>query len=321
MEIGRVLIIDPEPFLGDLIESKLQSIGLETFSANSSQDGIESAQLLKPDVILLSVNLSGEDGYSCLSKLRKISSLQGVSIALMAALHRTSESLEKGLELGADDFLRKPIEPVELVARVRSLLRLRRHISQLEQQSTKLMELNRDLEKIAIRDPLTGLYTRRYLEQRLQEEMERTRRYGQPLTFVIADIDHFKKVNDTYGHLVGDQVLKNVALIFQQSIRKVDLAARFGGEEFVVIAPAVDREGSLILTERLRSTLASTPLTIQSVDLEIRLQITASFGIAILHGRDHLNLITMEEFMHEADTALYAAKSGGRNRVVINDDA
>ncbi|TXF11896.1 GGDEF domain-containing protein [Pelomicrobium methylotrophicum] len=169
------------------------------------------------------------------------------------------------------------------------------------------------LEQEAITDPLTGLYNRRHLARRLEKEFARARRYGMPLSVLLLDIDHFKCVNDTYGHQVGDQVLNHVARLTLQAIRETDLAARYGGEEFVIIAPNTEASSAAALAERLRRHVETHPLVLHggySGRQEIR--VTVSIGVAGL-GRDTSD---SQHLLQEADEALYRAKQQGRNRVV-----
>jgi diguanylate cyclase (GGDEF)-like protein len=312
---GRVLVVDPEPIVTELIERRLRAAGFETAAAATGQEALSVAGRERFDVILLAMSLPDVDGLGVLSRLRAMPGLDGASIALTASMHRDPESLVRALDLGADDYLRKPIEAVELVARVRALLRLRRHVTELRAQTERLAALNAELERLAVRDPLTGVYNRRHLEQRLAEETDRARRYGQPLTVILCDVDHFKKVNDTHGHAAGDEVLRNVAKLIGRTIRRVDLLARFGGEEFVVVAPATDAAGARVLAERLRAAVAAMPvLTTNGSGMHVALRVTASFGVATARGADQTPAAA-HELVAAADLALYRAKANGRNRV------
>lgn len=317
---GRVLIVDPEPIVSEFIERRLRTAGFETHRAASGREALTTAPLVVPDVILLAMSLPDADGLTVLSRLRAMPSLEGVSIALTASMQRDPESLARGLDLGADDYLRKPIDSVELVARVRALLRLRRNVAELRLKTARLEALNAELERMAVRDPLTGAYNRRYLEQRLDEEVHRARRYGQPLTVIVCDVDHFKQVNDTHGHATGDEVLRSVAMLIKRTIRRVDFLARFGGEEFVVVAPSTDAPGAATLAERLRAAIAAMPvLTTNGSGAHVTVRMTASFGVVTFPGGPTHPSCTGHDLIAAADAALYRAKNNGRNRVEFAD--
>ena len=211
-----------------------------------------------------------------------------------------------GLEAGADDYLSKPFNPGELRARINTGIR----ILDLERS---LREANEQIRKFSITDPLTGCFNRGYLDQTLSREIRRSFRYGRPLSVVLCDIDHFKKVNDTYGHPAGDRVLKEFARCIGSSVRRnVDWLARYGGEEFVLVLPETDLEGARSVAERLRKKISNHSIRIENSEIRI----TSSFGIASLDLKaaddGNLSLFLIEK----ADRMLYRAKLSGRNRVV-----
>ena len=187
------------------------------------------------------------------------------------------------------------------------LQKLREEKARAEALARKLKEANQKLREMAIRDPLTGLYNRRYFQERFQEEMSRAKRYRQPLTVVLADIDHFKRINDTYGHLFGDEVLKEVARVFRERIRKSDLVARYGGEEFVFLLPNTHARAGAAFAERIRREVEN--LEIKFMDQVIK--VTISLGVATLVSFE----VSEPEFLNMADKALYLSKERGRNRV------
>jgi two-component system, cell cycle response regulator len=310
---GRVLLVDPEPFATELIQRRLRAAGFEVACAPSAELATRAIEDATPDVILLAMSLPDSDGFTLLGALRRTPALEGVSIAVVATLQRDPESLGRALELGADDYLRKPIETIELVARVRSLFRLRRQIAELESKTKRLAELNAELERVAISDALTGLYNRRYLEQRLSEEIDRSRRYGQPLSLFVGDVDFFKKVNDTYGHAAGDEVLRAVARTMTKTVRRVDLVARLGGEEFVIVTPSTDRERARIAAERVRAAVEQARIDVPSPSGPLTIQVTMSLGVATFGDRS----LSAADLVAAADQALYRAKSSGRNRVEV----
>ena len=210
--------------------------------------------------------------------------------------------LMRGLDMGVNDYLMRPVERNEMLARVRTQIRRKRHSDRLRARLEESVEL-------AVVDPLTGLHNRRYMEDHLRTLVAQAIRAGRPLSLLIADIDHFKAVNDTWGHDVGDKVLRQVAQRFRQNIRSMDLACRFGGEEFVGIMPDLDLARALQVGERLRASIAGDVFT---VGPGRPLQVTASVGLAALAGWDD----TPDSLIKRADQALYAAKRRGRNRVM-----
>jgi len=203
-----------------------------------------------------------------------------------------AEDKVKGLDLGGVDFVTKPFDAFELCARVRAALRTKR-----------LQDL---LRKHALMDPLTELFNRRALDECLQREWTRHVRYGEHLSVIMADIDHFKRVNDQFGHAAGDDVLRQVARLLAARCRQSDTPVRFGGEEFVVVAPEISLQGAMAFAERLRMSIRSGHLTVRDKTLEV----TVSFGVADSEGRNSAGAL-----LQAADEALYRAKSAGRNCV------
>lgn len=187
--------------------------------------------------------------------------------------------------------------------------------TKVAERTQELNEANQKLHEIAIRDPLTNLYNRRFLRERFKEELERAKRYGHGLAVVMADIDHFKKVNDTYGHDVGDQILTSVATCMSHTMRDSDIVSRFGGEEFCIVMPMAEADSTIKVLERLRERIAGLKHPVRDADLSM----TCSFGVTMLSGREQ----DMDHLLKEADDALYRAKGGGRNCVVLygGDDA
>lgn len=178
-----------------------------------------------------------------------------------------------------------------------------------EKLAQELLEANKKLRELAYRDGLTGLYNHRYFQEILEREIKRARRYKKPLSLLMIDIDHFKKINDTYGHLHGDEVLKGLAQIFSESIRACDYAARYGGEEFSIILPETPLNGALNVAERLRQRVKNTPIVL--ADQEIR--VTISIGLAAYENTQIE--ITRSQLISLADKALYQSKMAGRDRV------
>jgi diguanylate cyclase (GGDEF)-like protein len=265
-------------------------------SAFDGESGLTKARETHPDLILLDVEMPGRDGFSVCTQLKGDSLTMDVPIIFLTGA-ATAEDKIRGLDLGATDYITKPFDPAELRARVRATLRTR-----------FLMEL---LSKKAMIDGLTGLWNRTYLDARLSAELSAARRSGLPLTCVMADIDHFKQINDAHGHRFGDEVLRAVASTFAQACRAEDVVCRYGGEEFAILMPATNVTQGGELAERVRDKIAALSLPTSSGDVRI----TCSFGVGNLRGEVPPSVVDL------ADQALYRAKNAGRNRVELCDDA
>jgi two-component system cell cycle response regulator len=212
--------------------------------------------------------------------------------------------LNQALEMGVNDYLTRPIDKNELIARVRTNLRKKLYADRLRHNVQLSLEM-------AITDQLTGLHNRRYMSRHLDNLVSGAQKTGKPLAFLIMDIDHFKSVNDTHGHDIGDEVLREFASRISANIRGIDLACRFGGEEFVVVMPDTDMDFASTVAERLRKSVETNPFVISRAPG--KLNVTISIGIAAsLNNGD-----TAEALLHRADQALYRAKREGRNRVIL----
>jgi two-component system cell cycle response regulator len=224
---------------------------------------------------------------------------------LVIAEPEDNARLLRGLEIGVNDYLVRPIDKNELFARVRTQIRKKRYTDRLRDNVQLSMEM-------AITDALTGLQNRRYMESHLATLVEQAAARGKPLALLILDIDYFKSVNDTFGHDAGDDVLREFATRVRKSIRGIDLACRYGGEEFVVVMPETDTAVAAVVAERIRRRIASEPFPIRQGTTAI--DVTISIGIAALSAADD----TAAGILKRADLALYRAKRDGRNRVVAD---
>jgi two-component system, cell cycle response regulator len=213
------------------------------------------------------------------------------------------DSKVAGLKLGADDYLAKPYNPLELRARVLSMLRIK-------SLQDKINAKRRDLEALSATDDLTGLLNHRALQQRLRDEFARAQRYNEPLAVLMIDIDQFKEINDHHGHLFGDHVLTEVAGILRESVREVDVCARYGGDEFMVLLPQTHFSGSLTVADRIWRTVS----TREFKDGKSSAHATVSVGISFFPNK---NVATVEQLADLADQALYQAKREGRNRICL----
>jgi two-component system cell cycle response regulator len=256
------------------------------------------------DLILVSLTMSSVDGLRLCSQIRALSEGRHVPILAVSSQDQRSK-LTQALEIGVNDYLTRPVDRNELVARVRTQLRKKHYSDRLRHGLQLSFEM-------AITDELTGLHNRRFMSHHLDSLIESSKHLNKPLTLAIMDIDLFKSVNDTHGHDIGDEVLKEVGRRVTANVRESDLACRYGGEEFVVILPDTSLAISSSIAERLRRNLETTPIEISREPG--KLGITMSIGIAAFTGGDD----KATDLLHRADQALYHAKHTGRNRVVAD---
>jgi len=256
------------------------------------------------DLVVVSLGLENFDGLRLASQVRSLERTRNIPILAIAEAEDNAR-LMRGLEIGINDYLLRPIDRNELMARVRTQIRRERYTERLRDNVQMSIEA-------AITDALTGLHNRRYMETHLASLVEQAHARGKPLTVLVLDIDFFKKVNDTHGHDAGDDVLREFAVRLKKSIRGIDLACRLGGEEFVVVMPDTDMEVAAMVAERLRRRIAADPFPIHKGERKV--PVTISIGLAALTGPDD----NAANVLKRADQALYKAKRDGRNRVVAD---
>ncbi len=301
---GRILVVDDNVDNVEIIATRLRYHGYEVQEASQGEEALTLVSQSPPDLILLDVMLPGVDGYEVSRRIRGNPEMPYIPIILVTARDSTQDKVT-GLDAGADDYLTKPINLPELEARVRSMLRIKRLQDELE-------EKNRALERLSVSDGLTGLYNHRHIHGLLHEEFERVKRTGDLLTVAMFDLDHFKSVNDTYGHQAGDRVLQEVAGILRENAREMDRFGRYGGEEFLVVLPETGIDDGAVFVERVRRDVARRPFEVGRSE---PLHLTVSAGVACCgHDTD-----TPDALVRRADEALYAAKAAGRDRVVRHD--
>lgn len=255
------------------------------------------------DTLIVSLSLSSGDGLRLCSQVRSMDRTRHLPIIMLVDPSEEARLL-RGLDMGVNDYVVRPIDPNEIMARVRTQVSRKRNSDFLRNQIEESVEM-------AITDGLTGLHNRRYMEAHLKTLVEQSRKTGRPLSLLVADIDHFKRINDTWGHDAGDQVLREFAARFRRNTRGIDLACRMGGEEFIIIMPDTDLSRAFQIGERLRACIAAEPFQIKNAN---RVRVTASVGLASIDGGAE----TPEALFKRADNALYAAKRDGRNRVIAD---
>ncbi len=298
---GRILIVEDRPESVAWFNAALAPAN-EISSVDSFEEAVVRTRGGDYDLIVVSLGLRGFDGLRLCSQLRSLPEARNVPI-LVVVSDGDRRKLTQALEMGVNDYLTRPVDKNELIARVRTQLRKKRYADRLRHNVQLSLEM-------AITDQLTGLHNRRYMSRHLDNLVAGAQKSGKPLAFLIMDIDHFKSVNDTYGHDIGDEVLRDFAGRISANVRGIDLACRYGGEEFVVVMPDTDFSFALTIAERLRKGVEETPFII-SRDPS-KLSVTISIGIAAsLRDGD-----AADALLHRADQALYRAKREGRNRVV-----
>ena len=253
------------------------------------------------ELAIVSMGFENFDALRLCSQIRSLERTRTLPI-LVVTEPDDNPKLVRGLDIGVNDYVMRPIDKNELLARVRTQIRKRRYAERLRDNVQLSMEL-------AITDALTGLHNRRYMESHLATLMNQAKARAKPLSLLVLDIDYFKSINDTYGHDAGDEVLREFAVRLRKSIRGIDLACRYGGEEFVVVMPETDLAVANVVAERVRRRIAAQSFSIQSGSHD--LPVTLSIGIAALQGQDD-----GAQLIKRADQALYRAKRDGRNRVV-----
>lgn len=296
-----ILVIDDSPVSRKLVELPLLQKGYNLIFATSGKAGIELFEKHRPQVVITDWMLPDLTGKEICERIRA-SSQQPYTYIIVLTGQASKDNLVEALALGADDYLTKPFHRGELLARVGVGARITELHRRLE---TK----NKQWEQMALTDALTGLPNRRAIEDWAATQFSSAVRHGFNFWVVLADLDHFKHVNDTFGHDAGDAVLKKFASILKNNIRRGDLCGRLGGEEFLLVLTHTDKKNALRVIDRIRMEVAGTPVTFGGCTLGV----TASFGLAGLEGTE--NASSFSVLRELADTALYSAKRGGRNRI------
>jgi two-component system cell cycle response regulator len=297
----KVLLIDGRASSSERVDRMLRGFA-DLCVAVDPQNGLFQAAEGDFECIIVASGFADYDPLRLCSQLRSLDGTRLLPLILIAE-HGEEERIIRALELGVNDYLMRPIDQQELLARLRTQVRRKRYNDELRASLTQTIEM-------AVTDGLTGLHNRRYLDSHLHTLFDRAMARRRPLSLMITDIDRFKVINDTYGHDGGDDVLREFAARLRQNVRGMDLACRYGGEEFVVVMPDTSADVAGKVAERIRTQIEQTPFALTSAGLAI--PVTVSVGVSSLK----LPGDTVEGLMKRADLALYEAKSGGRNRVV-----
>ncbi len=300
VENARILVVDDQEYDSEKFVETLKVDNDTVEVVTTGADAMDLVIAQDYDLMAISLNLMSEDGLRLCSHIRSSERSRSVPI-LMVAGDEDMSRIAHGLEIGAHDYILRPVDRNELLARVRTQVRRKRFQERL--RSSYEISLS-----MALTDSLTGLYNRRYFEVHLQKLLQKNETSRKSLGILMIDIDHFKAVNDTHGHAVGDEILKEFSERLQDKLRGFDMVARLGGEEFVALLPDVSEEMAHIVAERLRSAIADKPFTCKVPDGS--LSITASVGGTIVEKG---TVADPDEAMKQADDSLYKAKHEGRN--------
>lgn len=300
--MAKILLIDDSRLIAHVAKTILTKRGHEVVLAEDGMAGLEAAKSEQPDLILLDLIMPVMDGYQVCQKLKEEESTIEIPVIMLTSKAEPADKV-KGLEIGALDYVTKPFDEGELVARVNIHLRLKELYEAVQ-------EKNRQLQDLANKDGLTGLYNHRYFHEQLSKDFLHAKRYDESLSCVLLDIDYFKKFNDTHGHQTGDVVLSTLGRVIEDSIRDGDLAARYGGEEFALVLYHADGPAGYQVAERLRQMVESHEVH----DKGNVLHVTISVGVATFPSGQ---IRDSKELIECADKALYKAKENGRNRVEI----
>ncbi|KIH76323.1 response regulator receiver modulated diguanylate cyclase [Geoalkalibacter ferrihydriticus] len=299
-----VLVVEDNPPICSLLQNALEGAGHASLCVTNGPDALAQLEQGYFPIVITDLVVSGMDGLELCRTIRERFQKYYIYIIVLTA-RGSREDLIEGLEAGADEYLVKPLGEAELRAR----LKIARRILDLESSLKKSLE---EFKNLSVKDSLTGFFNRRYLAERLPQEIRRAVRYGRPLSLLLFDLDHFKRVNDQFGHQVGDLLLQQCGVSVVDALRHdLDWAVRYGGEEFLVVLPETDLDGALVVAERLRSSLAQFDISTPQGPVRT----TASFGVASLPETSTRQRLAAEALIECADRCLYEAKREGRNRV------
>jgi diguanylate cyclase (GGDEF)-like protein len=296
-----ILVVEDDPVTRGILEKSLTKSGMKVVAAENGRKALDLLEKTFFPIVITDWMMPELDGLELCQRIRKMEWPSYVFIILLTARGAVDDIIT-GLDAGADDYLTKPFNKAELKARLRA--------------GTRILGLYDKINKLSITDPLTQCFNRGYLMKNLTREIKRSIRYKNNLFIVMSDIDHFKNINDSYGHQAGDLVLKEFASLIMNSFRdEVDWLARYGGEEFILVLPETGRDGAWQAAERLRKKVSDMVIPVK----EEKIQITASFGISGFEGHNSVVNISANTLIEQADKCLYQAKREGRNRVVLTE--
>jgi two-component system cell cycle response regulator len=307
MAKAKILLVEDDRLQAKITKDYLETSGYEVIWVENGKSAIKTAKTQYVDLILLDLILPDLDGNEVARWLKLNEDTRGTPIIILTVKSSTMEKVTS-LEAGADDYLPKPYNEIELNARIYACLRTKTLQNELRGKNRQLEEVLLRVETLAVTDPLTELFNRRRFEATLEKEFSRTIRYQSPTSCLMIDIDHFKKINDEYGHHAGDVVLKEIAQVIKSCVREIDTVARWGGEEFIVLLPETKKERALQAASRILKVISEHKIS------GISGHISVSIGLASVPDP---SIDTGEKLIHASDLALYEAKAKGRNRIEV----
>ncbi|MGH1471353.1 MAG: diguanylate cyclase [Cellvibrionaceae bacterium] len=296
----KILIVDDDSDSMNLLSYELEDDGHEVAALKNGQECLNQVKELNPDIILLDLNMPILNGMETLRELKSKLATRSIPV-IMLTCEDDKSSIVEAMDIGAHDYVNKPMNYPILSARMRSALRLR-------ESQRQLSIANQNLAKIAYKDPLTDTFNRRYFSSRAISEFNKARRYDRHFSVIMLDVDNFKKLNDEFGHAMGDTALTELAQMCKTHIRTEDFMGRMGGEEFCICCPETHIEGAKNLAERMRLSILDHTV----VHAEASCSCTVSFGVTELLVEDK----SFDQVYDRADQLLYQAKEQGRNRVI-----
>jgi diguanylate cyclase (GGDEF)-like protein len=304
-----ILVVDDVKLNLQIIANILDKVGYDVTLVSNGYQALERVESAHPDLILLDLMMPEINGLEVCEKIQANPELADIPIIFLSA-SQEQEHLLTAFEKGAVDYVTKPFHAAELLARVKMHLELKYSRQKLKKLLEEQISLVQELERLAHTDALTGIWNRRYLMMIAEQEINRSQRYKVNFSILLLDIDHFKKINDTYGHNIGDEVIIFMTKVVIESLRTSDSFGRFGGEEFVVFLPETDIDEAQIVAERIRENLYNKSITVEDKQVSI----TVSVGVSSYSLGDK----NIDVILQRADQALYQAKNQGRNRVIVN---
>lgn len=300
----KILIVDDHPGNIRIVAAMLQP-NYKVLAANNGERAIKIAGDIHPDLILLDVMMPELDGFTVCEILKKDPKTNDIPIIFITAKTEIDD-IVKGFSVGGCDYISKPFNPEELFARVNTHIELKKSKELLEKYIKELEEKNRKLDIMSKTDYLTELANRRFMLDKLNEEIERTEKTGEKFSMLMCDIDHFKRINDTYGHQTGDLVLKEVTKLIKSVVREYDVVSRWGGEEFLVLLIDTNIALASEIAEKIRSEIEKNIITINNSIIKV----TMSIGVT-----EYSNEISISQNINNGDEAMYKSKANGRNMV------
>ena len=305
----KVLVVDDSESIRTLVAECAKALGHEVFYAENGDQAIQCVEDHNVDLVLMDIEMPGKNGFEITSEIRGMEDIDWFPIIFISA-KMDDDSFANGILSGGDAYVQKPINPVRLQLTITAMERIHVMRQKLQAAQTDLVVANKELERLALSDQLTGLPNRRNFDETLHRQFLLAKRNKSPLTFIICDIDFFKLYNDHYGHQQGDECLAAVAKIIGSIPgRPTDKACRYGGEEFTVVLPDTNLLGGTVIAEKLRKAVVDA--AIEHKYSTISSYVTLSVGFSTFTGQFKVE----EELIKAADEALYRAKKNGRNRV------